>query len=221
MDQEKDAENKTEGTKSNDETDTDSQHGNEMAKHKEGTYTRNTKHDNTGKNFDSIDDEEKDLLNTDTDNESTESITEEIQANILDTDSQMDSQVDSQNEDKDQSEKNKRLSRKCKAQWTPGTYANIHKGTTTKHKPAKNSKSKEEQIKTQGKVIMQLHHKNQQLKDKIANNREDATEEPENQNTHQKNTGTRSRNRLPKCPNKRIWWSGKGKGRIKKKKLTT
>ena len=135
MDLEKEAENEREGTKSNDETDTDSLHGNEMAKHQEGTFTRDT---DTGKKFDSIDDAEKDLLNSDTDNESTESIAEEIQASILDTDSQVDSQVDSQNEDKDQPEKTKRLSRKCKTQWTPGTYANIHKGTTTKHKPAKN-----------------------------------------------------------------------------------
>ena len=183
MDLEKEAENKGEGNRSNDGTDTDSQHGNEMAKHQEGTSTRDT---DTDKKFDSIEDAEKDLLNTDTDNESTESIAEEIQASILDTDSQVDSQVDSQNEDRDQSEKTKRLSRKCKAQWTPGTYADIHKGTTTKHKSAKNSKSKEEQLKTQGKVIMQLHHENQQLKDKIANNREDVTEEPENQNANQK-----------------------------------
>ena len=69
-----------------------------MAKHQEGTFTRDT---DTGKKFDSIEDAEKDLLNTDTDNESTESIAEEIQASILDTDSQVDSQVDSQNEDKD------------------------------------------------------------------------------------------------------------------------
>ena len=104
MDQEQDAENKKEGTKTNDGTDTDWQ-GNEIAKHQEGTHTRDTDLENTSKNLDSIDDAGKDLLNTVTDNKSMESITEEIQANNLDTNSQVDSQVDSQNEDKNQSEK--------------------------------------------------------------------------------------------------------------------
>ena len=150
MDQEQDAEDKKKGTKTNDGTDTDWQ-GNEIAKHQERTHTRDTDLENTSKNLDSIDDAGKDVLNTVTDNKSMESITEEIQANNLDTNSQ----VDSQNEDK--TNQKKRLNRKYKAQWTPGTYANIHKGTTTKHKPSKS--------KTQGKVIMQLHHDKKQLKE--------------------------------------------------------
>ena len=60
------------------------------------------------------------------------------------------------------------------------------KGQQPNTNQQKTKKNREEQIKTQGKVIMQLHHENQQLKDEIANNREDETEEPENQNANQK-----------------------------------
>ena len=81
----------------------------------------------------------------------------------LESTMETDSQIESQNEEKSTTETG-RKTRKCK-QWTPGSYAALHKGHQKEKKEKKQTKQDEQ--KSQKRVILHLENERQKNKKKI------------------------------------------------------
>ena len=81
----------------------------------------------------------------------------------LESTMETDSQIESQNEEKSTTETG-RKTRKCK-QWTPGSYAALHKGHQKEKKEKKQTKQDEQ--KSQKRIILHLENERQKNKKKI------------------------------------------------------